>query len=314
MSDRAVTLLVVLVVIGATAPLGALATPDGGEQITGAVAGQPETDTENTTVGFGASVSAFVQTSAADAEGEVNDGVFSARFEEASNETRESLVQERTDRLADRIDRLRDERAVLLNTTRNLTVAERAQAARLAARIDSLQATLNVTADAARTAGVNETRLTTLREQANELSGPEVAERARGLAGGPDRSDRGNGPPADVPGNRTDGPGEGPPEEAPSNRTDGDRDQGNGPPDDRGQGNESDDGAAPGDGNGAPGSDRGEGNDSSSEDAGERGGQSDGDRGQGNDADGGDNSGEGNGPPDGDRGRGNDYELSADGR
>jgi hypothetical protein len=287
MSDRPVTLLALLLVLAATAPGGALAAPDAGDgTAAGDIAvGQPENDTANDTVGFGASVSAFVQTSAANAEGEVDDGVFSARFENASNETRDRLVRQRTARLAEQVDGLRERRATLLNATGNLTVAERARAARLAARIDSLRSTLNVTEDAARTAGVDDPRLAILREVADELSGPEVAEIARGLAGGPDR-DRGNGPPEDAPGNRTDGPGEGPPEDGDRGQDgddegdDPDRGQGNGPPGDDGAGEGSEDeGEDRGQGNGPPdGEDRGQGN----------GPPEDGNRGQGDDEAGGD--------------------------
>lgn len=265
MTKRLVALLVVLLMFGAAAPVGALTGAASESVAEPDTVTQPENETTNESDEFGASVSAFVQTSAADAEGEVNDGVFTARFDNASNETRKRLVQERTDRIAGRVAELRAQRADLLNTTGTLTVAERARAARLAARIDALQMTLNVTEDAAMRAGVNESRLRTLRTEANELSGPEVAELARGMAGGPDA--------------RGDRPTDTTPNTPSSNRTDGDGDdRGNGPPTDG-----SDDAEDPdqGDGGGDRSDEAGQGSDGTTNDDGRdrSGGGTDDDRG-----------------------------------
>lgn len=191
------TCLVVVAVLIATVPAGALpaATTDA------STTAQNGSNTSNAT--FGASVSAFMQASAANAEGEVEDGMFSARFENASEERRADLVRGRAATLDQRLDRLRAERAELLNTTDGEapSVADRAKAARLTARINALENAIATTDEAADRAGVNVTRLDELRRNASELTGREVAELSRGLAGvgqgppeaGEDRGHRGDG-------------------------------------------------------------------------------------------------------------------------
>lgn len=183
-------LLVVLAVVVATVPAGAVPALS-----TSASAAQDgaANDSNASNASFGASVSGFMQASAADAEGEVEDGMFDARFENASEERRKNLVKGRAGNLDQRLDQLREQRAELLNSTDGEpSVADRAKAARLAARIDALEESINSTSVAAERAGVNVAVLDELRQNASNLTGPEVAELARGLAG----MDRG-GPDAD---------------------------------------------------------------------------------------------------------------------
>lgn len=221
-------LLVVLAVVVATVPAGALpalstdasatASQDGGANASNA--------------SLGASVSGFMQASAADAEGEVEDGMFSARFNDASAENRRDLVNARAGTLEKRLEDLRAQRAELLDSTDGEpTVAERAKAARLAARIDALEESIDTTSEAAERAGVDVSRLAELRASASELTGPEVAELARGLAGGPDIAA------GDAPTDRSGGVNE-------TNTTDA-------------AGNASDSPSSSGDGPGNSGSDRG---------------------------------------------------------
>lgn len=242
MTDRLglTTCLVVVALVVATVPAGALpaATTDA------STAAQNGSNTSNAT--FGASVSAFMQASAANAEGEVDDRMFSARFENASAERRADLVRGRAAALEQRLDRLRAERAELLNTTDGEapSVADRAKAARLTARINALENAIATTDEAADRAGVNVTRLDELRRNASELTGREVAELSRGLAGvgqgppgaGEDRGNRGNGRDggggaAAADGNTTDDSDSSGPE---TGRQNG----GNGPPDGAGNGPE----------------------------------------------------------------------------
>lgn len=133
---------------------------------------------------MGANVSAFMQASAADASGEVDDGMFNARFEEAPGERRGELVRGRAADLEDRLETLRAERAEILNESDGEpTVSERARAARLSAQIDALQDAINTTNAAADRAGVNLSRLDELRRNASDLRGPEVAALATEMAG-----------------------------------------------------------------------------------------------------------------------------------
>ncbi|WP_255195237.1 hypothetical protein [Halorarius litoreus] len=172
------TVFVVLALVVAAVPAGALPAAT-----TSAPAAQNGSNTSNAT--FGASVSAFMQASAANAEGEVEDGMFTARFENASEDRRPDIVRGRAANLEQRLERLRAERAELLNTTdgEEPSVADRAKAARLSARIDALENSIDTTSMAAERAGVDVTRLAELRASASELTGKEVAELARGLAG-----------------------------------------------------------------------------------------------------------------------------------
>lgn len=226
MTTRTVAALVAaLVLLGAVAP--ALALPALGPSVASTDAAVQTNDT-NESASLGASISGFMQTSAASAEGEVDNGVFRAEFANASNESKRAMVTQRTATLEQRLERLRAQRNALLNGSDNLTVAERAKAARLATEIDELKQAINTTDDAAAEAGVNATRLERLRTEANELDGPEVAELARGLAGQGDRGTPENrGPPEDRGQNRTD---DGDDDGDDANETDDETDEG--PPSD----------------------------------------------------------------------------------
>lgn len=230
MSVRTVAVMTVLVVLA-----GVVAAVPAGALVYGASPAQSGAGVNGTNVSLGATVSAFMQASAAETRGAVDNRMFSAAFNRTADEQAKArLVTGRTKALEMRLDRLQAERAALLNGSDELTVAERAKAARLAARIESLQRAINQTDTAAERAGVNSTRLDTLRQNANELSGPEVAALAGGLVDNSTGGPPGDGPP----GKQGDGgngtgppvtPGEGPPQGAPGNGTDG----GNGgPPDD----------------------------------------------------------------------------------
>lgn len=235
-----VTALVVLAGVAAGAPAGAL----------DAVAEPAQSDAGGnaSNASFGASVSAFMQASAAETEGTVDNGMFAAAFNRTGDpQAKKGLVTGRAKALEMRLDRLREERAALLNGSGNLSVSERAKAARLAARIESLRESINQTETAANRAGVNVTRLDELQQSAGQLAGPEVAALATGLVDNPGRGPPGNagppsdrapegnevGPPENV-GNDSAGSGNGPP--FGGNESDGDH-PGNGP---AGAGNGSD--------------------------------------------------------------------------
>jgi hypothetical protein len=110
--------------------------------------------------------------------------MFTARFNDASAENRKDLVRGRANNLETRLEQLREQRAELKDRADgDLTLAERAKAARLTARINALEASIDTTSTAAERAGVDSNRLQQLRSQASELNGSEVSEMARGLAG-----------------------------------------------------------------------------------------------------------------------------------
>lgn len=155
-----------------------------------------ETNTSDAEPTFGAVVSSFMQTSAVDAENEVEDGLFAAQFDRSNASERARLVRQRAGSIGDRIAELREERTELL-AGQNVTLRERAEAARLAEQSDGLANSIDQTEQAAQRANVelNRTNLDELRTEARNLTGPEVAELARGLVDKEDSPRR--GPPED---------------------------------------------------------------------------------------------------------------------
>ncbi|WP_257298214.1 hypothetical protein [Haloarchaeobius sp. FL176] len=244
---------------------------------------------------MGGAFSTFTQSAAADADAEIEGGMWTAAWNgSGDNATQVRLVEGRTNALEARLDALQEQRKRLQERRDEMSrVAYRAQLASLTTRLAALGSALNQTEEAAREVGVNTTELDRLRQNASELTGPEVAEMARELGGGGppedvpglDRDDceterpncgnetgAGEGGPGDDPGqgegnrgNTSDGPGNAPdgPDDAPGGDNSSDDDPGNGPggPDDApGGGNGSDDGptAGPG-GNGSDGGNDGNG-------------------------------------------------------
>jgi len=167
-----------------------------------------------TNASFGAEVSSFMQASSAEAEGEVNDGIFVAALERTDDpEQRRALVEDRAAELGERQKRLR-QRQERLNETDS--VAQYAVATEVAVGADELERAANRTQLAARSAGVDDTALAEIRTNASEMRGQAVAEIA-GSVGAP--VGNGSGPPVGLPAAAT-GPEDGNESEA--------RDGGNG--------------------------------------------------------------------------------------
>jgi hypothetical protein len=135
----------------------------------------------------------------------VEDGLFEARFERSNASERARLVRQRAAQIDRRIAELREERADLLGG-KNVTVRERAEAARLAEQSESLNDSISQTETVAQRANVslNRTALDELRTEARNLTGPEVAELARGLVDRDEEPPR--GPPDDRGADRDRGP------------------------------------------------------------------------------------------------------------
>jgi hypothetical protein len=197
-----------------TAPADATAASDvlglsDGANAMGDDAAEAQTRKQNSSANatLGASISSFMQASSANAEDEVDNRMFTAAFENTNPKNRDKLIEKRASQLQKRIDRLQEQRAELL-ADGELTVAERAKAARLQARISGLDRAIDSATEAAEWAGVDTAGLNTLRRNARDLSGPEVAAIATGLG------DTAPGRSGDVPGqddaeatNGTDAPG-----------------------------------------------------------------------------------------------------------
>lgn len=143
---------------------------------------------------LGAEMSGFMGASAAETEGEVDDGMFNAALNRTDDpEERRALIEQRQQRLEERHDRLAEQRRGLSES--EATVRDRAVAARVNAGAVALERSVNGTERAAEAAGADTGRLNELRRNARQLRGPEVADLARGIAGPPDGAER--GPPGD---------------------------------------------------------------------------------------------------------------------
>jgi hypothetical protein len=206
----------------------------------GVAAQETNATEENAT--FGAQVSAFMQSTAADANGTVERGMWQQEATNASNPG--EVVSDRARHLERRVATLENRSAELSaeanrSGTAGLVYTARASAVR--AELANLRASINQTTATAAAHGVDDERLATLQQRAGNVSGPEVAAAARTLTDG--------GPPAWTPVGPTTETG--PPTDRPStdpanrtgagNGTDAGTPGDGGPPDDRGDGGPPDD-------------------------------------------------------------------------
>lgn len=180
--------LVALLLLFAAATGGAVAELQDGED--------DENEAANGT--FGAEVSSFMQASTADAETEVDEGMFQAGMRRAnSTEERRQLIEARQARLAARHAQLEEQRDELSADQPN--PKNRAVATRVQVGAQGVERAADSTQEHAVRAGIDTSALNELRTSASELRG-EVADLAREL-GGNDRaesdrsSDRGDDPP-----------------------------------------------------------------------------------------------------------------------
>ena len=231
---------------------------------------------------LGTQLSSFMAASAADAENEVESGMFRAEWNRSNVSQRERLVGQRTGELVDRVAELREQREELL-AAESLTPRERVQAAWLATQARGLERSVERMSEAANRSKVPVDRaaLGELRRNARNLTEGEVSEMAPGLGVREDP-----GPPDDA----------GPPEsrEERGNGSDG-RPEDPGPPDDGDDG----DGGPPdnpggGEGSGS-GNDAPPGRDDSGDDGDDDSGDPGGSAGNGSGNGGGSGNGEGSG-------------------
>ena len=164
----------------------------------GGVGATTQADTGNEANGsFGAEISSFMQASSAEAEGEVDDGMFDAAMNRTEDpEERRELVERRQERLQERQARL-EERRSQISADDGADIRDRALAVHVTVGASNLERSVNGTERAAEASGADTESLNEIRTRARDLRGSEVAELARGLGG---RSAAERGPPTDVPG------------------------------------------------------------------------------------------------------------------
>ncbi|AGB15364.1 hypothetical protein Halru_0737 [Halovivax ruber XH-70] len=211
--------------------VGALALTSVGVVGVGSDAPASSADNEST---MGDSIGAFMQASSASADGSIDRGMFDQSLNESAD--KEALVRERIEALEAEYEEARKLSASVDTNSSLPAPARRATLVRLTMQLDSLNASIEETSDHARAVGVDTERLETLRANASELTGPEVAEIATEMAGvdppglrdgQPGNGNSGAGAPgnssgsstpggsgngnsgAGVPGNSTDSPGTG---------------------------------------------------------------------------------------------------------
>ncbi|WP_123535782.1 collagen-like domain-containing protein [Halosimplex salinum] len=215
-SPVAVALLVVLGAVGAV-PVAALSGAGSGAQQTAA------NETVNESLAPGERFAGVVGVEQAEIAGEVEARAFGQRVAAArSNASAAGVVADEVTDLEDRLTELDERLAELERAHENETLSEgqyRARLAKVHAEQRALQRQVNQTEYVARelpaaaleAKGVNVSAIETLRTRASEMSGPEVAAIARGIAGKNAGKGMGGppeqaGPPAFVQ-NRTGGPG-----------------------------------------------------------------------------------------------------------
>lgn len=180
--------------------VGARTTPtDDGVAATGtdgATGNASASATANDTA-FGTQVAAFMQSNAAQTDDAVGNGMWQAAFQRANASVRDRMVRARAAKLNDTLATLAERNHTLAERYRNGSLSYEgyvAAASQLNGRVEALEDGVGGTSRAAQRAGLNLSALETLRHEASNVTGPEVAGVARSLVDG----DR--GPPPDVPG------------------------------------------------------------------------------------------------------------------
>lgn len=187
------SILVALMVV-----IGMVAVP-----AVGAVAQEDQTDEDETTPGE--QLSGVVGVQQAEFDGEIQRNAFTIALDRADdNATKAGHIAEKLTETEERLAELEERKAQLDEQRANGEISEgqyRAQTAKMATEVETAKQQLNKSEEAAsgipeetlKENGVNVSAIETLRGNANELSGGEVSEIARSIAG--DRSgvvDRGD--------------------------------------------------------------------------------------------------------------------------
>jgi hypothetical protein len=260
-SEMAETVAVVAVVVVVAVAGAAVAAPAASSAGSSAASAAQETPA-NASVAPGERMAGVVGAERAAVESEVALRTFERRVATAnSSSARAKVVGAEAETIEARLDELAEHEAELRETHENGTLSTgeyRARLAQLYAEQRALERLTNRTErvagglpeQALRQQGVNATRLQRLRSQARNLTGPEVADIARGIAGKSVGRPAGAGPP-DFVTNGTRGPGAGngtgPPDERgpPGDRTGGPSGNETGPPAASGNGTDRGNGNAP---------------------------------------------------------------------
>jgi hypothetical protein len=192
----------VLVLVGTVAAVPAAGLVQSSDD--GAASAQTAANESNASVAPGERLSGVVGVGEAELEGEVESRAFGLAVARAdSDEARADLIAQKVNESRERVENLSERREQLREARENGSISQGQYAARiaeLAARSDNVQRTANDTANASEglpaelleSKGVNASAIQQLRDNARNLTGQEVAEIARSIAGErPEQADRG---------------------------------------------------------------------------------------------------------------------------
>lgn len=201
----AITLaLVTLVAAVGVGPAAALGAGDAGT----ATAVDAGNETNESDVEPGAQLSAVVGVQEAEVDGDIESRAFGhAVANAASNESKADVVADQVKRNEERLDDLEERKAELQEQHEAGNISEgkyKAGMAKIAAETATIQRTTNQSANASEEfpaelleeRGVNASAIRTLSDRASELSGGEVSEIAKRIAG--ERTGQAGGAPDDV--------------------------------------------------------------------------------------------------------------------
>ena len=162
-------------------------------------------DTANNST-LGADISSFMQTNAAEVDGAVETGMWTAAFNATENRSvRAELVERRTSELRTELADLQQRKRELVAEREEGNISEvayKAKVSRLRGQINALRSAIDATSTRAEQTNASVESLDSLRSESENLTGPEIASVARNTTGvGVDNGQ--GGPPGDV-GNGTD--------------------------------------------------------------------------------------------------------------
>jgi hypothetical protein len=163
----------------------------------------------NVSLSFGEEISVLVSAQQTEVRNTVENDAFDIAFERNGTQA----VQERAEELKERLESIEETKKELERQREEGEISEgryRAKMAKLNFEAESVNSSANVTLEKAvgleraGEQGVNVDRIRRLKQNASSMTGPEVAEIARGIAGRPGQAPERRGPPEDVGGNGRD--------------------------------------------------------------------------------------------------------------
>lgn len=166
----------------------------------------------NVSLSFGEEISILVSAQQTEVRNTVENDAFEIAFERNGTQA----VEERTEALKNRLERVEERKQELERQRGQGEVSEgryRAKMAKLNFEAESVNSSANVTLEKAEgleragEQGVNVDQIRRLKQNASNMTGPEVAEIARGIAGRPGQAPESSGPPEDIGKNGSDAGG-----------------------------------------------------------------------------------------------------------